>query len=152
MCRSSLKCTCVVGGPVTVAIRQSDSPSVREQTYCSESIGAPARWAGVDFPRVSNLHLCTSVWYSGYRNGHVNTKRRTIYSIQSCSTSRTFWEPDISKKKVLHHVTIIINDVVKKEVNFCYLYILWARPLMPWCARSVIEGGGLILWCSTMML
>ena len=35
--------------------------------------GCPARWAGVDFPRVSNLHLSTSVWYPSIWSGWNNS-------------------------------------------------------------------------------
>ena len=48
--------TTVQGLPVSIA----DSPTVRGP----RTVGAPARWAGVNFPRESNSHLRTSVWYS----------------------------------------------------------------------------------------
>ena len=42
----------------------SDSPTARGHAPPPWAVGAPAWWARVDFPRVSNLHLRTSVWYS----------------------------------------------------------------------------------------
>ena len=41
-----------------------DSPTAQGYTNCPRAMGAHAWWAGVDFPRVSNLLLRTSVWYS----------------------------------------------------------------------------------------
>ena len=38
-------------------------PPSRGTLNCSRTMGAPAHWAGVNFPRVSNLQLRTSVWY-----------------------------------------------------------------------------------------
>ena len=60
----STKCPRPVGGPPPVAIRMSDSPTGRGLTHHPRAVGAPARGAGGDFPRVSNLHLRISVWYS----------------------------------------------------------------------------------------
>ena len=40
-----------------VTIRLSDSFTVRGHAHCPQAAGAPARWAGVDFPRVSNLKI-----------------------------------------------------------------------------------------------
>ena len=39
-------------------------PPLGGQTHRPQAVGAPAWWAGVNFPRVSNLHLRISVWYS----------------------------------------------------------------------------------------
>ena len=36
-----------------VTIRLTDSFTVQGHTHCPQAVGAPARWAGVDFPRVS---------------------------------------------------------------------------------------------------
>ena len=58
-----------VGGPAAVAIGLSDSPTAREYTHRSWAVGAPARWAGVNFPRVPNLQLRASVWDSTNWNG-----------------------------------------------------------------------------------
>ena len=41
-----------------------------------------ARWAGVDFPRVSNLQLRTSVWYSSNWNGCERFHLSRQYSLQ----------------------------------------------------------------------
>ena len=39
----------------------SDSTTAQRHSHRPRAVGAPAQWAGVDFPRVSNLHLHTSV-------------------------------------------------------------------------------------------
>ena len=47
-----------------------------------QSVGAPARWAGVDFSRVSNLHLRTSFWYSSNWNCKGGCKAKTLPKAQ----------------------------------------------------------------------
>ena len=46
------KCSRAMGGPVAVAIRLSDSPTVRKHIHRSRVVGAPARWAGSISPQV----------------------------------------------------------------------------------------------------
>ena len=60
----SIKCPRAEVGPAAMAIELSDSPTARGHTLCPRAVGAPARWAGVNFPRVSNLQLSISVSYS----------------------------------------------------------------------------------------
>ena len=54
-------CPRTVGGPPPVAFRLADAPTVQGHTHCPWTVGAPAQWAVVNFPRVSNLNLRTSV-------------------------------------------------------------------------------------------
>ena len=52
------KCPPLVGGPAAVADALTHRGGASHRPW---AVGAPARWAGFNFPRVSNLHLPTSV-------------------------------------------------------------------------------------------
>ena len=47
-----------VGGPAAVSSAPSHRPGA---THSPRAVGAPTLWAGVNFPGVSNLHLCVFV-------------------------------------------------------------------------------------------
>ena len=51
----SIKCPRAVGGHRAVAIGISDSPTARGLTHRPRAVGAPAQWAGVNFPTCINL-------------------------------------------------------------------------------------------------
>ena len=54
----SIKCPWAVGGPPAVAIGISDTPNAQGLTHRPQSVEAPARWAGVNFPTGINLAHC----------------------------------------------------------------------------------------------
>ena len=50
-----------MGGPAAVRNALTHHAG---HTHSPRTVGGPALWAGVNFPRVSNLHLPISIWYS----------------------------------------------------------------------------------------
>ena len=62
-CGSTSNCSCTVGGPATMHCNGEQTIGLTHRagaTHRSRAVGAPARWAGVDFPTGINLAHCSA--------------------------------------------------------------------------------------------
>ena len=102
------------------------------------AVGAPARWAGVDFPSVSNLHLCTSLWYSSNWIGPSSS----VWKCTKCTQGMQKITPPPQEQHAATISTSCLRLQLARSLLFALFFCLLIYFLSIFCC-----GWSNSLWC-----
>ena len=145
------QCTCIHSSVKELFSPGRKAASARRSPAQVRTVGAPKQWAGVNFPRVSNLHLRTSIWYSSKWIGlaclppQVTLQASPRGKVQLWGTrgpkvmyghwskQETIWTPTIFGQ--IYHSTWIIKRIPFVFGSYCssqpYLVHWLSSPIFP---------------------